>query len=90
MILKHYYLGYRSSRVKGEHIPRVISQNAQSFRRWGFQRKVYTPSPSVHVKISVVQICFRLATFSAFIYWTVKSMTQITITMTKSLDIVRF
>ena len=66
-------MGQWSSGVKRGHIPRVISQNVQGFRRWSFQGEVYTPSPSFHVKISFVQICFRLAPFSAFIYWTTHS-----------------
>ena len=48
----------------------VISQNAQGFRRWGFQHKLYTPSTFFHVKVSFVQICFLLAPFTGFIYWT--------------------
>ena len=36
----------------------------------GFHDKVYTPSPSFHVKISFVQICFGIAPFSGSIYCT--------------------
>ena len=58
---------------KGGNIPRVMSQNAQGLRRWGFQHEFYTPSPSFHVKTSFVQICFRWAPFSGFIYWTIST-----------------
>ena len=91
------FLGYWSSEVKRGHAARVISRNAQCFRMWDFQHELCTPSPFFHVKIGFVQICFRLASFSGFIYRTTllssinkPATVQICLTWKKALILVEF